>query len=884
MNNQNHNIDEHLTQLSADSVLLTPNRRLAVVLHDHYITLQQQKKLQCWQKPNILSIKAWLESLWRSHLNTTTKPVPHLLNNAQARALWETIVSGDSTHNLLQVGETAEALKSAWELIHQYEVDVNDSQFQLTDDYALCQRWLRQYQTICEQHNYIDSAVLPNFLAREIAAGEIKLPKKMLLYGFTEVIPQYEKLVSSHGLDLAADPGFRRERNDKTLTLPDLDSEIIAMARFAKATHDAHPEASIGCVVLDLNQRRDRVLQLFTQVFFPEQPFDIDAMQYPFNISAGKSLASYPIIAAALLITGLSTNTMTREDFSNLLLSPYIGEAERESAERAKLDAELRRKNVHLVRVYALSEVSHYCPLLAKRLMDPAAKPRNKKISFHDWAQHFNNMLSAFGWPGEKSLASEEYQVANAWLTALADFASLDEIAAPATHKEAWQHLKQVLTAHVFQPQSPKTNIQVLGLLEAAAVPFDYLWVAGMNDTSWPPQPNPHPFIPKPLQRQLNMPHSTAERELHFCTTLLNQFQQAVLNIIFSHAESDGKIEFKSSSLLQSFPTTTLSALPQSPYTAPANLIFSSKQSESFSDGCATPLTMLQKLTGGADIIKQQAACAFRAFATHRLQARELETSTQGLSPKDRGIILHNAMQQLWNEIYTQEKLLAMDDAALESLINHCIDDAITNNAPQHHHDTYYISLEKKRLAKMIAQWLALEKSRPPFFVSTNEQSAILTLHDRELSLRIDRIDTLMDGSKLIIDYKSGMNNSVNKWYGDQPDEPQLPLYALIDPENTTGISFAQLAAGNIRFKGISRTPLNIDGIETEAESWPGQLVKWRAIIEKLAADFIAGEARVNPKRPSDTCKNCALTPLCRIHEISDPTDETDTSEEIAYE
>ena len=36
------------------------------------------------------------------------------------------------------------------------------------------------------------------------------------------------------------------------------------------------------------------------------------------------------------------------------------------------------------------------------------------------------------------------------------------------------------------------------------------------------------------------------------------------------------------------------------------------------------------------------------------------------------------------------------------------------------------------------------------------------------------------------------------------------------------------------------------------------------------------------PKRPADTCKHCAITPLCRIYEISDPTCEDETINEEA--
>lgn len=186
-------LDDEFKQLTPNSVILTPNRRLAAVLHEQYIAYQQQQGLQCWQKPTILSINAWLESLWQQFIITTTDEAPTLLNAAQAHMLWESIIASDQTHHLLQVDDTAQALKTAWELICQYEVDLHDPAFQLTEDYALCQQWILQYQAHCHEQHYIDSAVLPDFLAGKMVTGEIELPEKVLLYGFTEILPQHEK-------------------------------------------------------------------------------------------------------------------------------------------------------------------------------------------------------------------------------------------------------------------------------------------------------------------------------------------------------------------------------------------------------------------------------------------------------------------------------------------------------------------------------------------------------------------------------------------------------------------------------------------------------------------------------------------------------------------
>jgi len=52
-----------------------------------------------------------------------------------------------------------------------------------------------------------------------------------------------------------------------------------------------------------------------------------------------------------------------------------------------------------------------------------------------------------------------------------------------------------------------------------------------------------------------------------------------------------------------------------------------------------------------------------------------------------------------------------------------------------------------------------------------------------------------------------------------------------------------------------------------EAASWNEVLAGWRQAIERLAQDFMAGEAGVSPKQYPQTCTYCELKPLCRIGE-----------------
>ena len=124
-------------------------------------------------------------------------------------------------------------------------------------------------------------------------------------------------------------------------------------------------------------------------------------------------------------------------------------------------------------------------------------------------------------------------------------------------------------------------------------------------------------------------------------------------------------------------------------------------------------------------------------------------------------------------------------------------------------------------------------------------------------------------------------NNEVNTWFGERPEEPQLPLYALLDPQNTVGITFAQVFTGEHRFKGISQYSLEIEGIKPISKiksihplSWEAQLNEWRTLFIQLSNDFYHGIATVDPKEAVQTCMWCALKPFCRINEEVEYTHE----------
>ncbi|OGT55560.1 MAG: hypothetical protein A3F43_02600 [Gammaproteobacteria bacterium RIFCSPHIGHO2_12_FULL_42_10] len=879
--------------LDQQTTILTPNRRLSATLHKQYLAHQQAQDKTMWETPDILPVKTWIERLWNTFSHSMQETPRYLLNTKQTQQIWEKIIAKTTLHHaLVQLSGIATLAASAWGLLKQWQIDPTAETSlvlyeEITHDYVLFHRWCIKFHKICQKNRWIDPASLPDALnclikknshyslhhpaacpqdpessleqprSRGQAAGRQSghAHHKIILVGFTEISPQLHSLLAHYQNHTIYSLPDRAKTH--CISLKDEQTEILTMARWAKTCLE-QKRSHIGCVIPTLDKKRDHVAQIFKDLLGEENV----------NISAGKSSRQCPLIGTALQLLSLHTHTISIDDFGGLLQSPFLGDAENEQIKRAKINRILHRKNIHTL--HLPSEQLEVTPKLNQRLRTFFTILNHTKHTntYHVWTVVFTQLLTALGWPGERSLNSEEYQTIEHWEKGLHSFALLDHVNPPCTIESALHALQQIATNSIFQPKTPDAPVQVLGLLEAASMPFDALWIMGMDDRTLPPKPKPHPFIPKPLQRKQHMPHATALREYDYCRTLIQQFKSTVDHLIFSYPEKENDLILQMSPLLEDIATTSIDELNIQPAPLPAYQVFQSSVLEHVEEACVPVTTNNAPVRGGVFVLKDQALCPFKAFATWRLFADVTDTTEPGLRAKDRGSLLHKTLELIWDKLQNHATLKTHDESTLKQLITTCIDEAYqlsqTIIAPFSKRPMY-LSLEKQRLTVLLWEWLQLEKTRPAFTVFSKEASSEIAFNQLKLKIRIDRID-LIDGKKLIIDYKASKMCHINDWFDERPPAPQLPLYALLDAEKTIGITFAQVAVGQYAFKGISAHDLNIKGIEARP-SWSNELQQWQSTLTKLSDDFCHGVAIVDPKDPINTCQWCHLKPLCRIQQ-----------------
>lgn len=837
--------------------VITASRRLARLLAREFHGIQTDRGHRVWSRPDILPLEAFLDRSWQDWLwRGTQGDAPVVLNALQEQALWERIIrESPAGASLLQIPEAARQAAHTWQLLAAYGLSV-DGSFEASEDSAAFAAWSREFRESCRENGWLERARLSDFLRQRIASGDLPQPLELYVAGFDEITPQQRAFFDALGDWRAIEPGDSGAVIGRR-KLRDASDEIRSAAAWARHLLELDPKAQIGVIVVpDLASVRTAVGRIFRP-----------ALDRAFHLSAGPPLSDYPVVRAALLMLEFARGSLPLPRAGMLLRSPFLGGAEAEWSSRALLDGKLRKQSLWDISIPMLRDAAGTCPQLQRVLRRVEKKlpalnlPANDGQAPSDWSRDVAALLEAFGWPGDRTPTSEEFQTIEAWRGLLSNLASLDLTKPLFRLAELIDWLSRTSANTQFQAEDEGAPVQVMGMLEAAGLSFDHLWIMGLHDEALPAAANPNPFIPTALQRRHNLPHSSAARELDFAATLMQRLLRSAPNIVLSYPEREGDRTLSPSPLVAEgwwLPAGDERDADSWIARMRAESIF-----ETLTDENAPELPG-NNSHGGSSLFKDMAACPFRAFAKHRLAARPLEEPDFGLNYRDRGTTVHKALEFIWHELGSQARLMELSAVEVEALVVQGADKALAKLGPG-----IGRNLEKRRLHRLLGEWLEIEKSRQAFTVAAIEAERVATVSGVQVKIRADRVDQVDGGRQIILDYKTGQLKS-KAWEGERPDEPQLPLYCVTNDHPVAGAAFAVIRVGELRFRGLTTAgdslpkmaKMSIDpALPLEA-----QLEEWRRALERLAADYRNGLVEVNPK--PGACDNCGLQALCRIREI----------------
>jgi probable DNA repair protein len=898
---------------------VTATNRLArelAWLHDRE---QMARGLSAWPSARTAPYGGWLAGLWKAWLlSSGSGRQLELLAPSAERLVWEEVIGGHGGHGGYgranrRNGDLAEALDvfgvfdtratagvamEAWSLLSEWDLPIDDPDAALewsdTPDTETFLAWVRDFRQRLGARGWITASQLPRFIGERLDALEIAISGPVEFSGFLDRTPAraflVEALERAGVRTIESFPGAIDRSNAGASAVRALDEadEVRLAARWARrelerVMAEGVPSPAgrvpVGIVVPELSRYRSRLERVLTETFHPETRLDPGADPHrAFNLSLGPAFADHPAVAAALRVLGCRPDRIGLEDAGALLRSPFLRGGRSESSPRAAIDRKLGERREpevaasHILRLAResaapLPELIRALTLWSREYTDPVPDPAPSR-----WASTFSSILGALGWPGDSPIPSALYQTVAAWEELLREFSGLDVVAGRMDRSRAVRVLGRMAAERQFQVEGERAPVQVLGILEAIGMRFDRLWVMGADDTAWPRRAAPNPFLPVVLQKRFGLPRSSPEIELETARTIENALLGSARRTLVSFPGRSGDVECR--------PCLFASALPEvgrelvgEPGPEYSDVLRRSADPEILVDRHA-PKWDDPLASGGASVFSDQARCGFRAFAVHRMGAVPLESAEPGLGPRERGELVHRTLESVWSRIHSHADLAALSDEEARDLVEWAADQAIESLARQRAvlRDEGFAGVERRRLTRLVVEWLELERRRAPFAVVGREDQDAVEVGGVRVRLRPDRVDRVVDGTLVVIDYKTA-DRSPRRWFGDRPDEPQLPLYAVTTTVGPVGgVYFGRLRPGRVAFRGIADSPGIAPGTEPSPRPMSEIVDRWREVLESLGRDFLNGEAGVDPKGP-ETCRYCALPGLCRIADAGrDPT------------
>ncbi|MES0372310.1 MAG: PD-(D/E)XK nuclease family protein [Mariprofundaceae bacterium] len=829
------------------------------------------------------SINYWDE--WLTLLSNKFPDFPLPLTKVQELLLWEKVIRNNLNSESLSQHRSLKGLSrrasDAYALMQNYRIDTSELALGGEESEALA-RWITAIQSELQTGNLHQrslTADIPSLLAPLLS--KLNHPENIILDGFELFAPMQLHLLNQFkekGCNILT---VQPDQTDAIPTLtpcPDEQSEIRHVSSRIKSLIDSDPLTRISILTSDSFSDSATLCRELNRALIPESTINPDSNQQAVTIQ-GNSLSEWPMIEQTMhLLSLLGKRSISFSDFSMLLFSPWLKGADDEQMSRAKADALFRQQNRHHLTFKGLINSAEIESMPAfHAVIKEMDGWSTASQSASRWVQAIHALLLSTGMvqtgmEDEPLRSNIEVRQMNAFRDALISLASADAIHSSISWTQFLSILHTACSDIKLTLPSRYPNINVMPLSQIPGLTSDHIFVLSLDEQSLPPAARPQPLLPLSLQKRYDIPMSHGALQFDASTWLWQQLLQASTHIEISYTEQKGEQTVQPSSFAKS-----LSINPAPHITTAEQIAGQMAEFETYIDAVDMPLLANEEIRGGTAIMKNQSACPFRAFMNHRLAVASLGDTEPGIEATTKGSLIHVALEFIWNRLKSQSALLALTEESLNSLIRSAIEHAWEKNRSSH--SSSIQKFEKKRMAKLLTEWLDLETKRPSFKVVSTEQSYLLKLPEqgsRKLPLHIsaDRIDQDGTGRKILIDYKTGAKQSPSKWLGERMEQPQLPLYALAAQlSEHDAVSFATVRTGHeMGFEGLAGEDTEIDGIAIcdgkrgRPEGWQQVLVEWKHSFNMLAEEFVNGRCDVAP-RNSSACNYCGLESLCRVEE-----------------
>jgi len=892
-------VGEHIQR---GGTLIVPTRQRSHAVRLAHAAAQLAAGARVWASPGVLVASTWVRRECERRAQAAPAEWPRLLGSTEEWWLWreaaeEAAREAAGQNPFLSTEPLAQALRRASERAAEWGIALQRAP--RGSETGLLVEAQRIFTARCRG---LGAASWGELMARLEPAAAERAP---MLRGFDAVPRALARLAHRSGDAAGAASGGMRV-SPRGVRTSDEEAQLEAIAAWCRERLTAQPDARLLVMLPGSASVRERLAALIQGCLDPGAVLSASGEASALvGIEGGEPLTSQPLHAQALLsLTILAGGAVELASIGLWLASPYWGGIA--AAPRAALAQWLRQRGAASLGLRELLGGLQ----LAPRELKPAASELEAltrraagllgegRASTRRWSERFNAALTALSWPGVLPPDSALQQTRLRWRELLEEFGELAASAGSLERDVALSSLHTLASCTAYRPADEDVPVTISPMLADPIAVYDGIWVGGLSADVLPMPVTPDAFLPLHAQLAAGMPEASAAGRRAQARTLLEAWRRTTPELVLSVPAREQDLELLPSPCLAGL---TLAEQAPRELWLPLRL-HRDGCTEGREDARGAAFTAPAPLPAGTRAITLQNDCAFRAYAELRLGAAPREQAEPGVPMDQRGLLLHAALQLLWERLRDSRALGALEEGALEALIADCVARAAqalqvevrgrgrrARRVPDGQFDLFSVlspalTRECARARRLIRRLCELERTRAPFTVEATEHMTELALGGGRVRMRLDRVDAVASG-RVVLDYKSGRPHSPD-WYGERPAYPQLLAYLAALGADVVALATVNVTAREVRFTGVAATGDVLPRVKaipavtgaTQAD-WHAQQEAWVALIERLIRAFLAGVARVDPA--PGACDYCHLTDLCRIGahlapEIRPFTDEGD--------
>lgn len=171
----------HLQNLDNDTLVLAATERVSRHIKMQAALLQSIAGKRSWfAKGKVRTITQWIEEVWLEQL-----PSEQLLYPVQELAVVKSVAdrSGLLPENLISSTSTARRIAQAYSTFIKFKLPLDQDRFRFKREYEVFWQWRALIEAECRKSGCVFRAELPALVLSAIQAGEVDLPRKVVMVG-----------------------------------------------------------------------------------------------------------------------------------------------------------------------------------------------------------------------------------------------------------------------------------------------------------------------------------------------------------------------------------------------------------------------------------------------------------------------------------------------------------------------------------------------------------------------------------------------------------------------------------------------------------------------------------------------------------------------------